>query len=141
MDWLTTSPYLLSKNQLTRTVDSLESLEFQVVRVDAGELGPDLEESVLIVLSKALSFSPLGAGHWGAFSDRLWDVLTGENKQPLAILLEDFDQVLRTDFHAFVRIVHMLLSLTEDLGLKMESPTARQIEYFFVGTWPTRVTS
>jgi RNAse (barnase) inhibitor barstar len=136
IDWLPTSPYLLTPDRLTPTVQRLEFLGFQVVRVNAGALAPDLEDSLLIELSKALSFSPLGAGHWGAFSDRLWDLLTAENKQPVAVLIEDFDHVLRADFHTFVRIVHKLLSLTEDLGMNSETEADRQVEYFFLGLWP-----
>lgn len=109
IDWLPTSPYLLTPDRLIPTVQRL---------------------------SKALSFSPLGAGHWGAFSDRLWDLLTAENKQPVAVVIDDFDHVLRTDFHTFVRIVHKLLFLTEDLGMSSETEADRQVEYFFVGVWP-----
>ncbi|MFG1622109.1 hypothetical protein [Kribbella sp. NPDC049227] len=133
MPWLTTEPYLLERRELEATLRGLEELGFRVVRADAPD-GGDLEEALLIELSARLGFSPLGAGSWAAFNDRLWDLLTARDEPPVAVVIDGADRLLRRSLHTFVRCVHNLLSLTEGVGLS-DTQAQRQVEYFFVGEW------
>jgi hypothetical protein len=133
MRWLTTAPYLLETGDLDATLRGLGELGFWVVRAEAPERG-NLEEGLLVELSARLGFSPLGAGSWAAFNDRLWDLLTARGEPPVAVVIEGADRLLRRSLHTFVRCVHNLLSLTEGVGLS-DKHAQRQVEYFFVGEW------
>jgi hypothetical protein len=134
MDWLPPEPYLIETAHLSPTIEKLEASGFRVVRIGLGEVGQDIEEKMLIDLSRKLGFSLLGAGSWAAFNDRLWDLLTAEDEPPVAIVIEGFSRLLEANVHAFVRCVHNLLSMTEGVGLA-DVRAGLQVEYFFVGEW------
>jgi hypothetical protein len=68
------------------------------------------------------------------FNDRLWDVLTSEDKAPIAVVIIGLDSMVKKNLHGFVKIVHNLLSLTEGVGLQ-SGEANRQVAYFFVGSW------
>lgn len=133
LPWLTTEPYLLKTEDLEKTLVSLEALGFRVIMVQAPD-GDNLEKKLLIELSRSLDFTPVGAGSWAAFSDRLWDLLSEAWDPPVAVFVEGADRLLATDLHVFVRCVHNLVSLTERVGLA-DDQAQRQVVYFFVGHW------
>jgi hypothetical protein len=50
------------------------------------------------------------------------------------VVIEQADNLLAIDVHAFVRYVHNLLALTEGVG-SSDRDAQRQVEYFFIGKW------
>jgi hypothetical protein len=114
--------------------ERLSQAGFVVVHATFSGGVDDPERAFLRELTKRLGFDELGAGHWGAFNDRLWDFLTGLESSPYAVVIEGLDALSQVSTYHFLRCVHNLLSLTEGAGLS-DSVANRQIEYFFVGEW------
>jgi hypothetical protein len=133
IDWLAGRPHLIAEYLLQATVDRLEALGFQVIRLEVHDVDEKFEESLLIELCRRLEFSPAGAGSYASFNDRLWDFLEAD-RPPVAIVIQHFDRVLNTDVRAFARCIYQLLSMTEDAGVS--APDADlQLEFFFSGRW------
>ncbi|MFI6941813.1 hypothetical protein ACIBI4_21280 [Streptomyces sp. NPDC050418] len=126
-------PYLVEDSEAIER--QLAGLGFRVVRADLPERAVDPEEALLVALTAALGFTEVGAGSWAAFNDRLWDLLNADlDEPPVAVLVGGIDRLVASDLHAFVRIVHNLLSMTEGVGLA-DGEADLQVEYFFVGPW------
>jgi hypothetical protein len=140
MPWLESKPYLVDIRRTEVLVEILSELGFRVVRASLPAATQDVEEELLIELSRKLDFSELGAGSWAAYSDRLWDLQMLEDVAPVAVVVEGLDVLLRSDVHSLLRCAHNLLSMTEAVGLSDDSADL-QIEYFFTGVWQFNVES
>lgn len=134
IDGLPKEPYLVAQSEFESISSKLKGAGFQVFGVDIQDVGPAIEEDLLVDLSAELGFSMLGAGSWAAFNDRLWDLLTAEEKTPVAIFIRNSDKIRDANLHTFVRCVHNLVSMTESVGLS-DAVADRQVAYFFTGEW------
>jgi hypothetical protein len=134
--WLRDRPYLAYADRAVELRGLLESAGFSIVEAnpDWGQAEPNPERIFLQELTRRMGFREAGAGSWGAFSDRLWDFLSGSESTPYAVLIAGLDTLAVSDTYHFLRCVHNLLSLTEGVALA-DSVANRQIEYFFLGEW------
>jgi hypothetical protein len=140
MPWLESKPFLVDISRTEVLVETLSGLGFRVVRASLPAASQDVEEELLIELSRKLDFSELGAGSWAAYSDRLWDLQMLEDVAPVAVVIEGLDVLLRSNLHSLLRCVHNLLSMTEAVGLS-DDRADLQMEYFFTGVWQFNVES
>jgi hypothetical protein len=134
LPWLKPRPYLIGLGRENELREALDQLGFVVINAHLTSGSENPERAFLQELTRRLGFNELGAGHWGAFSDRLWDFLTSNDSTPHAIVISGVDELVDSDIYSFIRCVHNLLSLTEGAGLS-DSKANRQIEYFFLGRW------
>lgn len=134
LPWLRPKPFLVEGSDEKLLVETVVELGFRLVCVDLPQDAANPEEELLKELSRALDFSELGAGHWAAYCDRLWDLLIAEDEPPLAIIIRGLDHLHRSDMHSFLRCVHNLLWMTRAMNVS-DSRADLQIEYFFVGEW------
>ncbi|GAA0256447.1 hypothetical protein GCM10010492_66720 [Saccharothrix mutabilis subsp. mutabilis] len=135
---LKSRPYLVERQNLDSLTEVLKRHKFRLVIANPSLAGADnKEESLLKELTLKLGFSEPGAGSWAAFSDRLWDLQNDRSASPVAVIVENLDQLLHSDLHSFLRCVHNLLSMTEGVGLA-DPRNDLQVEYFFVGSWLSR---
>ncbi len=131
---LESKPFLVAAARAEELAEVLPGLGFRLVRVELPHGVADPEETLLVELTRALEFSPLGAGSWAAYSDRLWDLQTEAEEMPVAILISGLDRLVRSNIHGLLRCVHNLLSMTEAVGLS-DPGADLQVEYFFIGAW------
>lgn len=130
--WLREGPYLVKPGRGAELRESLERAGFLVVEAASGAGDP--ERGLLEDLTRKLGLREAGAGNWAAYSDRLWDFLSGSESQPCAVVITGLDKVEEHDTRVFVKCIHNLLTMP--YGIVRNDPTAnRQIEYFFLGEW------
>lgn len=128
-------PYLITAGRTEELIASLTGTGFRVVSVSGDVESSDFADDLLTKLTRVLGFSEVGAGSWAAFNDRLWDLLTAPDPQPVAVVIHGLDPLVHRDVHTLLLCVHNLLSMTEGAGLE-DASASRQVEYFFVGDWP-----
>jgi hypothetical protein len=134
LPWLKSKPYLVAPTKVDELTQSLEGLGFRLISAKLPSGVSDVEETLLVELTRELKFAASGAGSWAAYNDRLWDLQVGEDDTPVAILISGLDRLIFSDLHSLLRCIHNLLSMTEAVGLS-DGRADLQIEYFFVGSW------
>jgi len=134
LPWLKPPPYLVESDRQDEARTGLAAMGFSIVEAMFTGTPENAEESLLVELTRRLRFDEAGAGSWAAFNDRLWDFLSSQETEAVAVVIGGLDQLIESSIHGLLRCVHTLLSLTEGVGLA-NSSASRQIEYFFVGRW------
>jgi hypothetical protein len=76
-----------------------------------------------------LAFPDYYGANWAAFEDCVGDLVRG-NAGPTAVVVVGADVFMRSDLHAFVRSVHLLLDVMSDLE---RIGGSFQFEIFFTG--------
>jgi hypothetical protein len=128
LSWLPQAPSFVSSADVPRLRAGLRDAGFKLFEADV-ELCTD-ERSLLVALGDALPFADYYGANWAAFEDCISDLLR-EAAGPTALLVVGVDDLLRSNLHAFVRSVHLLLDVVADV--ERISPAGFQFEVFFVG--------
>jgi hypothetical protein len=135
MPWLRPLPYLAGTNKASEVYEVLTNAGVIVLEVQLQGIAGELERSLLRELSKALGFPPEGSGSWLALKDRLEELLTGGESEPMVVLFTGLDRFLNSDIHAVLSFVHFLHSVVDGISWSNEK-IDRQVEFIFIGEWP-----
>ncbi len=127
-------PYLLTEVELESILSILAAKNFRTVFAHFDGSVNGAESGLLEALTSALGLEVEGVGSWAAFNDRMWDVLSDYEEQPIVVVLRGMDDMLRADTYSFANSIHRLLSMTEGTEA-VDHIQYRQFEYLFVGRW------
>lgn len=128
LPWLPLPPHFVTPTDVSRLRSGLRDAGFKVFEADA-ERCTD-ERSLLVALGDALPFPDYYGANWAAFDDCISD-LVREDAGPTALVVVGLDALLRSNLHAFVRSVHLLLDVVTDV--ERIGSAGFQFEVFLVG--------
>jgi hypothetical protein len=125
--WLSLPPYFVAESQRSRLRDALHEAGFEVFEADAKS--SSTERQLLLSVGDALAFPDYYGANWAAFDDCLGDLLRADAGS-VALVIVGIDTLMRSDPHAFVRCVHLLLDAVAEVE---RAAAGFQFEVFFVG--------
>lgn len=111
--WLPQQPYLVDPSDLTRLRSVLRAAGFALAETDVD--GAADERAFLGLLGGALGFPDYYRPNWDGFDDCVGDLMR-DSAEPIAVLIENSDEMLRANQHAFVRSVHLLQDVVESVS-------------------------
>lgn len=126
--WLPLPPYLIRPVDVDRLRDKLRDAGFKVFIADA-ETCVD-ERALLLAIGDALGFPDYYGANWAAFEDSLGDLMR-DGAGYVALVVIGVETLMRSDLHAFVRSVHLLLDAVAEV--ERAQPVNFQFEVFLVG--------